>query len=595
MDSQATRPPSTSGQSRKTAHSITETKSLFTPEHSPLTHTLTHSTVFNEKPDDFDNDLPIHTGRESLFQRRCKFLTFVGPGYLIAVGYMDPGNWATDLAAGSKFGYSLLTVIFFSNIAAVILQMMSVKLGVVTGMDLARMCREEFRPWLNWVLYIVCELAIIATDLAEVIGSAIALDLLFGLPLPAGVVLMGLDVLILLMFYRQNGTLTAVRMFEWLVIAMVTAVGVCFAVELAYVQAPAMEVLRGFLPEASLFTEPERIYLAMGIVGATVMPHNLYLHSSIVQAPKRQRRPGYATFTSINAAIKFTMLDCVLALCLALFINAAILIVGAGGFHDKLSKDGSDGDPADLYDAYHLIGHYLGTAAAILYAVALFIAGQSSTLTATLTGQIVMEGFVGMTIRPWLRRLVTRSCAIIPALIVAIIGGRSGVTNLLVISQVALSVQLPFAMIPLIWFTSSKRIMRPVGLEDDSNSQTSTRIDRPSHEESRNDNGKTADMESTAIVCESLDDCCAADNNSDNITISKSTLSPKTIKKEASFMSAATKVYGSLSRSATTQEKIEPEKHFANSMPLCIAGGVIAALLVGLNIYMLIGIMRGEA
>ncbi|RKP24483.1 metal ion transporter [Syncephalis pseudoplumigaleata] len=427
-----------------------------------------------------------HAVQESAFRRQVRlntqrlkrFLSFVGPGYLIAVGYMDPGNWATDLAAGSQFGYSLLTVIFFSNIAASLLQVLAIKLGVVTGMDLARMCREQFRPWLNWTLYVICELAIIATDLAEVIGSAIALDLLFGLPLAAGVVLMGLDVLILLMAYRQNGTLKSVRIFEWLVILMVTAVGVCFSIELAYVGAPVADVLRGFIPEAALFTDPERIYLAMGIVGATVMPHNLYLHSSIVQAraflptkeeaPQydtsleglasaatatepdvRRRRPGYSTFAAVRTVIRLTALDCLFALTLALFINSAILIVGAGGFHNRL-PEGEDADPADLYDAYALIGRYLGTAAAIIYAVALFIAGQSSTLTATLTGQIVMEGFVGMAIRPWLRRIVTRSCAIVPALIVAIIGGRSGITQLLVVSQVALSIQLPFAMVPLI-------------------------------------------------------------------------------------------------------------------------------------------------
>ncbi|KAI8053313.1 NRAMP family, partial [Syncephalis plumigaleata] len=468
--------------------------------------TGTHSALVTGKPDQANAYPAQHATNESTFRRQVRlntqrlkqFLSFVGPGYLIAVGYMDPGNWATDLAAGSKFGYSLLTVIFFSNIAASLLQVLAIKLGVVTGMDLARMCREEFRPWLNWLLYIICELAIIATDLAEVIGSAIALDLLFGIPLAAGVIIMGFDVLILLLAYRQNGTLKSVRIFEWLIILMVTAVGVCFSVELAYVGAPISDVLRGFIPEAVLFTDPERIYLAMGIVGATVMPHNLYLHSSIVQAraflptqeeapnydtslegqtnavtatsanegqqqqqqqQQRRRRPGYDTFNSICTVIKLTALDCLVALSLALFINSAILVVGAGGFHNRLPDDGTDADPADLYDAYHLIGRYLGMAAATIYAVALFIAGQSSTLTATLTGQIVMEGFVGMAIRPWLRRIVTRSCAIVPALIVTIIAGRDGITNLLVISQVALSVQLPFAMVPLIWFTSSKRIM----------------------------------------------------------------------------------------------------------------------------------------
>ncbi|RKP06781.1 NRAMP family [Thamnocephalis sphaerospora] len=397
-----------------------------------------------------------------------RFLAFVGPGYLIAVGYMDPGNWATDLAAGSKFGYSLLTVILFSNVVACILQAMAVKLGVVTGMDLARMCREHIPRYANWALYVVCELAIIATDLAEVIGSAIALELLFGLPLPIGVCITALDVLLLLIIYRPHGSMRGIRIFEFLVIVMVTTVGLCFALELGYVKAPVDEVLRGFIPDAALFTDSERIYLAMGIIGATVMPHNLYLHSHIVQA-------RYDTVSALRRVLNYSILDGVLALSLALFVNAAILVVGAAAFHNRQpnpSHPDAEGDPADLFDAHRLLGHYLGAGAALLYAIALLVAGQSSTLTATLTGQVVMEGFLGLRVRPWLRRLVTRLCAIAPALTVALIGGRSGVTNLLVASQVALSVQLPFAVVPLVWFTSFKRYMRPVALATDTKTGT---------------------------------------------------------------------------------------------------------------------------
>jgi manganese transport protein len=514
-------------------------------------------------------------------------------------------------------------------------------------MDLARMCREEFKPWLNWTLYIICELAIIATDLAEVIGSAIALDLLFGVPLAAGVVIMGLDVLILLLAYRQNGTLKSVRIFEWLIILMVTTVGICFSVELVYVGAPVADVLRGYIPEAALFTEPERIYLAMGIVGATVMPHNLYLHSSIVQAraflptqeeapnydtslegranaitttstTERRRRPGYDTFNSIRTVIRFTVLDCLFALSLALFINSAILVVGAGGFHNHVPDDGTDGDPADLYDAYYLIGRYLGTAAAVIYAVALFIAGQSSTLTATLTGQIVMEGFVGMAIRPWLRRIVTRSCAIVPALIVAIIGGRSGITNLLVVSQVALSVQLPFAMIPLIWFTSSKRIMRPVALNKENGkvaipalSPATTSINviesgiGQHHHHHCIDVGCTSrnemDPEAT-IICRlihSSDSRTQPLENENDQHHSRKNIhmeppaSPHNIRKETALMSITTKVYGSIAKSTTNKpssvDDIDDGVHFANSLPIIVIGGAIVVLLIGLNIYMLIG------
>ncbi len=371
-----------------------------------------------------------------------KLFAFSGPGYLIAVGYMDPGNWATDLAGGARFGYALLLVIMLSNLMAILLQSLSLRLGIVTGRDLAQACRDHFDLKVSFVLWIFCEIAIIACDLAEVIGSAIALNLLFGIPLVYGVLLTAFDVLILLML--QN------RGFRWLeavVMTLVLTIGVCFAAEIIFSKPEIIEVLRGFVPTTEIITNPAMLYIAVGILGATVMPHNLYLHSSIAQTRRYER-----TATGKREAIKFATIDSTLALMFALFINAAILIVAAAAFHHS----GNTGI-AEIGDAYKLLSPLLGVAgASTLFAVALLASGQNSTLTGTLAGQIVMEGFLEIRLSPWLRRLITRSIAIVPAVIVTAFYGTTGTTRLLILSQVVLSMQLSFAVFPLVMFTSDK-------------------------------------------------------------------------------------------------------------------------------------------
>jgi manganese transport protein len=370
-----------------------------------------------------------------------KILAFAGPGYLVAVGYMDPGNWATDLAGGSQFGYTLLTVILMSNLMAILLQGLSSKLGIVTGRDLAQACRDHYSTPVVWFLWVICELAIAACDLAEVIGSAIALNLLFGIPLPMGIAITALDVLIVL--YLQN---KGFRLLEALVITLVATVGICFMFEIWLSQPPVAEVLRGFIPTTQVVTNPAMLYVAVGILGATVMPHNLYLHSSIVQTRK------YAeTFEGKKEAVKFAFIDSTIALSFALFINAAILIVAAATFHTS-----GNNDVAEIQDAYKLLTPLLGAGASTVFALALLASGQNSTLTGTLAGQIVMEGFLNIRLRPWLRRLITRAIAIVPAAIVAILYGESGTAQLLVFSQVILSMQLSFAVFPLVRFTSEK-------------------------------------------------------------------------------------------------------------------------------------------
>ena len=370
-----------------------------------------------------------------------KILAFAGPGYLVAVGYMDPGNWATDLAGGSQYGYTLLTVILMSNLMAILLQGLSSKLGIVTGRDLAQACRDHYSTPVVWFLWIICELAIAACDLAEVIGSAIALNLLFGIPLPFGIAITALDVLIVL--YLQN---KGFRLLEALVITLVATVGICFMFEIWLSQPPVAAVLRGFIPTTQVVTNPAMLYVAVGILGATVMPHNLYLHSSIVQTRK------YAeTFEGKKEAVKFAFIDSTIALSFALFINAAILIVAAATFHTS-----GNNDVAEIQDAYKLLTPLLGAGASTVFALALLASGQNSTLTGTLAGQIVMEGFLNIRLRPWLRRLITRSIAIVPAAIVAILYGESGTAQLLVFSQVILSMQLSFAVFPLVRFTSEK-------------------------------------------------------------------------------------------------------------------------------------------
>ncbi|MEJ7811158.1 MAG: Nramp family divalent metal transporter [Gemmatimonadaceae bacterium] len=370
-----------------------------------------------------------------------KLLAFAGPGYLVAVGYMDPGNWATDLAGGSAFGYSLLSVILISNLMAVLLQGLASKLGIVTGRDLAQACRDHYSRPTGFALWVICELAIAACDLAEVIGTAIALNLLFGIPLAWGVAITALDVLIVL--YLQN---KGFRLLEALVITLVATTGLCFLYEIIASRPDLGGIMRGFVPSTEIISNPAMLYIAMGILGATVMPHNLYLHSSIVQTRQYEQSPE-----GKREAVKFAFIDSTVALSFALFINAAILIVAAATFH----RSGLTG-VAEIQDAYKLLTPLLGGGASIVFALALLASGQNSTITGTLAGQIVMEGFLNIRIRPWLRRLITRMIAIIPAAIVAILYGASGTAKLLVLSQVILSLQLSFAVFPLVRFTSDR-------------------------------------------------------------------------------------------------------------------------------------------
>jgi manganese transport protein len=370
-----------------------------------------------------------------------KIAAFAGPGYLVAVGYMDPGNWATDLAGGSKFGYTLLSVILASNLMAILLQGLASKLGIVTGRDLAQACRDHYSKPVGVLLWIGCEIAIAACDLAEVIGSAIALNLLFHIPMAIGIVITAADVLIVL--YLQN---KGFRMLEALVIALIATVGACFLFEIILSQPPIAAVLRGFIPSSQIISDPSMLYIAVGILGATVMPHNLYLHSSIVQTRQYEE-----TLEGKREAVHFAFIDSTIALTFALFINAAILIIAAATFHTS----GHTG-VAEIQDAFKLLTPLLGGGASVVFALALLASGQNSTLTGTLAGQIVMEGFLNIRLRPWLRRLITRAVAIVPAIIVAIMFGESGTAKLLVFSQVILSMQLSFAVFPLVAFTSDK-------------------------------------------------------------------------------------------------------------------------------------------
>jgi len=371
-----------------------------------------------------------------------KLLAFAGPGFLVAVGYMDPGNWATDLAGGSKYNYSLLTVIMISNLMAILLQALSLKLGIVTGRDLAQACRDHFSRPVSFALWFICELAIAACDLAEVIGSAIALNLLFGIPLLVGVCMTAFDVLLVL-FLQNKGF----RYIEALVITLIAVIGGCFAWELVASRPDVVGIAKGFIPSSRIVTDPGMLYIAIGILGATVMPHNLYLHSSIVQTRRYEMNSA-----GKREAIKFATIDSTLALMFALFINAAILIVSAATFYTR-----GRNDVAEIQEAYKLLSPLLGvTGASTLFALALLASGQNSTLTGTLAGQIVMEGFLNIRLRPWLRRLITRLIAIIPAVAVTSMSGEKGTTNLLVLSQVILSLQLSFAVFPLVMFTSDK-------------------------------------------------------------------------------------------------------------------------------------------
>jgi len=374
-----------------------------------------------------------------------KMLAFAGPGYLIAVGYMDPGNWATDLAGGARYGYALLSVILLSNLTAILLQALAVRLGIACGRDLAQACRDHYSRPVAIGLWVFCEIAIAACDLAEVIGAAIALNLLFGLPLPWGVALTSLDVLIVL-FLQHHGF----RYVEALVVGLILIIAGCFAIEIWLSKPDVPAVAAGFLPTATILRDQGMLYIAIGILGATVMPHNLYLHSSIVQTRK---------YVDTNAgkaeAIRFATIDSSAALMFALFINAAILVMAAATFHGTGHQT-----VADIGDAYQLLSPLLGTSAAsVLFAVALLCSGQNATLTGTLAGQIVMEGFLNIRLRPWLRRLITRLLAIIPAFIVVVLYGERGTATLLILSQVILSLQLSFAVFPLVTFTCDRAKM----------------------------------------------------------------------------------------------------------------------------------------
>ena len=374
-----------------------------------------------------------------------KLFAFWGPGLMVAVGYMDPGNWATDLAGGARYGYTLLSVVLISNLFAMLLQHLAVKLGVVTGRDLAQACRDHYSRPISLMLWVMCEIAIAACDLAEVIGSAIALNLLFGLPLAWGVVLTTLDVLVVLYFQNKG-----FRVIESIVAGLIAVIFGCFLYEIIASHPDWLALSKGLVPRLEVVTNPQMLYVAIGILGATVMPHNLYLHSSIVQT--RQIEP---TEAGKRMAIKFATIDSTVALFLAFFVNAAILVTAAAAFHGTGHES-----VADIADAHKLLTPVLGAgAASALFAIALLASGQSSTLTGTLAGQIVMEGFLDLKLKPWARRLVTRLIAVVPALIVALIYGEKGTGQLLVLSQVILSFQLSFAVVPLVLFTGSRAKM----------------------------------------------------------------------------------------------------------------------------------------
>jgi manganese transport protein len=375
-----------------------------------------------------------------------KLMAFAGPGFLVAVGYMDPGNWATDLAAGSRYNYKLLSVILLSNLIAILLQSLCIKLGIATGRDLAQACRDHFSRPVSIALWVLAEIAIAACDLAEVIGSAIALNLLFHIRLDVGVVITVADVLLILLLENRG-----FRYIEAIVLTLSATIGICFGLEILFSRPEWGSVFHYlFVPRAEILTDPGMLYIAIGILGATVMPHNLYLHSAVVQTRAFERTPE-----GRREAIKFCNIDSAVALTFALFVNAAILVVAASVFYRA-----GRFDVAEIQDAFKLISPLVGVkAAAAIFALALLASGQNSTLTGTLAGQIVMEGFLGLRLRPWLRRLVTRSVAIVPAVIVTSLMGQSGTAKLLILSQVILSMQLSFAVFPLVMFTSDRRKM----------------------------------------------------------------------------------------------------------------------------------------
>jgi manganese transport protein len=391
---------------------------------------------------DVHRTIKVGKGGTSTLRRA---IAFIGPGYLVAVGYMDPGNWATSIAGGSKFGYTLLVVALVSNVMAIILQSLCARLAIASGRDLAQACRDAFPRPVAWMLWLLAEIAIIATDIAEVIGTAIGLNLIFGIPLELGVVITALDVFLILYLQRLG-----FRWVEALVIALLAIIAACFAVQIALADPNWGDVIRGFAPTTEIVTNPEMLYLALGILGATVMPHNLYLHSGIVQT----RDYGH-TLPEKREALKFATIDSTVALMFALFVNAAILILAAATFHTA-----GNTEVAELGEAHNLLAPLLGFAIApTLFGIALLCCGINSTVTATLAGQIVMEGFLNIRLVPWLRRLITRAIAIIPAAAVTIWFGESGTGQLLILTQVVLSLQLSFAVFPLVMFTADKKKM----------------------------------------------------------------------------------------------------------------------------------------
>jgi manganese transport protein len=379
-----------------------------------------------------------------------RLLAFSGPGYMVAVGYMDPGNWATDIAGGAKFGYTLLAVIILSNLMAILLQALAARLGIATGKDLAQACRDGFPRWVSIPLWLASEAAIIACDLAEVIGTAIALNLLFSIPLVYGAVITAVDSFLLLLLMNRG-----FRFLEAFVIALLIVITGCFAIQIVIAAPPIASVLGGFVPSSEIVINHEMLYIAIGIIGATVMPHSLYLHSSIVQTRNYSRDDE-----GRRVAIRWATTDGTIALMLALFVNAAILVIAAAVFHASGKTD-----VADIGHAHALLTPLLGTGlASILFAVALLASGLNSTITATLAGQIVMEGFLRLHIPPWARRLLTRAVAIVPVVIVTMLFGEKGAGKLLILSQIVLSMQLPFAVIPLVWFVSDRRKMGPFAI-----------------------------------------------------------------------------------------------------------------------------------
>jgi manganese transport protein len=387
----------------------------------------------------------VRTAKQGPFWR--KLLAFLGPGYLVAVGYMDPGNWATSLAAGSKFGYALLTVALLSNLMAIVLQSLCTRLGVGAGRDLAQACRDSFPRFVSWPLWLSAEIAITATDLAEVIGTAIGLNLLFHIPLEIGVIITAADVFLILALQAFG-----FRWIEAFVVAMLAVIAACFAVQIAMADPDWGAVLSGFAPTTNILANPQMLYLALGILGATVMPHNLYLHSGLVQT-----RAYGDSIGEKREAIKLATIDSTIALCFALVINAAILILAAATFN-RVGKI----DVAQLDQAHTFLAPLLGsTLAPTLFAIALLCCGLNSTITATLAGQIVMEGFLNLRVAPWLRRMITRMIAIVPAVVVTIWAGEKATGQLLILSQVVLSLQLPFAVVPLVMFTASRAKMGP--------------------------------------------------------------------------------------------------------------------------------------